>query len=147
MNGFRIEQTKAEAEKVFGGELNLKPDINEFIYYADVVKDGASIKLGFVKYDIEEKGSVFQIYSIYTKSNKIKTISGVGIGDTLNDLLEAYKENYNISIYFMYDEKTEKFNKQERVFILTGSEESTQIYFHMKNNKIYAIEIGMDEGC
>lgn len=147
MNGIKINQTKTEVEKLLGNKLELKPDANGYNYFTEIIKDGVPLRLSFVKYDDEKEGSVYELYSISTESDKIKTLSGIGTGNSLEDLWNTYKDNYNISLYFYYDEDQEQIDKGKRAFVLSGINEDTIIYFYLKANKIYRIVVGLDEGC
>ena len=86
------------------------------------------------------------LYSITTTTPKIKTLSNVGVGSSLEDLWKAYK-NYNISIGNIWDEKTEKYTTTERVFQLNDYEVGTAIYFYLRNDKVYEITVSLHEGC
>lgn len=89
----------------------------------------------------------YQIYSLMTKSKKFRTKSGMGVGSTKEDLIQAYKNYPNFAVSQMWDEKTEKLSSTKSSFVLTDNDAGTFLSFILINNIVTEISVSMNEGC
>lgn len=97
--------------------------------------------------DEGKKENGYQIYSLSTKSKKFRTKSGMGVGSTKDELIEAYRNYPNFSINQMWDEKTEKLSTSKSSFVLTDNDAGTYLSFTMINNVVTEVNVHMSEGC
>ncbi|MFA7616666.1 MAG: hypothetical protein WCY16_08830 [Weeksellaceae bacterium] len=149
INDVRLNKTLEEIEQTIGQKLKLKSDEYDWLSYAEISHKGIQMKLGFVKRTNEEGTSEnFILYEIRTSSHNIKTLSGIGVGSNLDDLWNTYKKDFNLSVWFLYDDEIQDISKKKRMFELTGLEEYTVIRFYLDNDKITEIVISISEdGC
>ena len=97
--------------------------------------------------DVGQKQNGFQIYSLSTKSKKFRTKSGMGVGSTKDQLIDAYRNYPNFSVSQMWDEKTEKQSSAMSSFVLTDNDAGTYLSFTLTNNIVTEVSIYMNEGC
>ena len=95
----------------------------------------------------ENQPSAIGIYNLTTKSPKFKTKSGIGVGSTKDQLLDAYRNYPNYSVNQMWDEKTSKKSTTESSFTLSDSDSNTELFFRMINNVVTEVNVHMSEGC
>ena len=146
MNEMRINNTLPQIEKALGKKLEIARKVDDWLYTINISDKGSDLSLGFMESMDENDKTTFVLYEVKTKSTKIKTLSNLGVGSTLDELWKAYK-NYNISVWQTWDEKTEKYSTTERVFQLNDHDASTAIYFYLRNDKVYEIVVTLQEGC
>ncbi|KEY19031.1 hypothetical protein [Kaistella antarctica] len=97
--------------------------------------------------DVGQKENGYQIYSLSTKSKKFRTKSGMGVGSTKDQLIDAYRNYPNFSVNQMWDEKTEKQSSAMSSFVLTDNDAGTYLSFTLTNNIVTEVSIYMNEGC
>jgi hypothetical protein len=97
-------------------------------------------------YENQDK-EAYNIYTLSTKSKKFRTKSGMGVGSTKEQLLDAYKNYPNFSVNQMWDEKTEKFSTTKSNFILTDNDAGTMLSFTLINNTVVEVSVFYNEGC
>ena len=97
--------------------------------------------------DEGKKENGYQIYSLSTKSKKFRTKSGMGVGSTKDQLIDAYRNYPNFSVSQMWDEKTEKQSSAMSSFVLTDNDAGTYLSFTLTNNIVTEVSIYMNEGC
>ena len=97
--------------------------------------------------DAGEKLRGYQIYSLSTTSKKFRTKSGMGVGSTKEELLDAYKNYPNFSVNQMWDEKSEKLSSTMSNFVLTDNDAGTNLSFTLINNVVIEVNVYMNEGC
>ncbi|MGB6092263.1 MAG: hypothetical protein WBF83_00715 [Moheibacter sp.] len=103
-----------EIEQTIGQKLKLKSDEYDWLSYAEISHKGIQMKLGFVKRTNEEGTSEnFILYEIRTSSHNIKTLSGIGVGSNLDDLWNTYKKDFNLSVWFLYDDEIQDISKKK----------------------------------
>lgn len=146
MGDLYIETTKSEIEKKIGQKIQLTERKSDFRtgYDAVVTHKGVSYQLYFVSNPGGPAGEGGYLLSeISTQSTQIKTISGMGVGNTLDELWKTYK-NYNIAVtdYYLNDG-----DQTERVFEFLDSDTVTTLAFHFKNGKVYKVSLIVNEGC
>ncbi len=149
INDIRLNKTQEEIEKTIGQKLKLKSDEYDWLSYAEINHKGIQLKLGFVKLTTEEgTAENYTLYEIRTSSPNIKTLSGIGVGSSLDELWNTYKKDFNLSVWFLWDDDIQDISKKKRMFELTGLEEYTVIRFYLDNDKITEIVVAVSEdGC
>ncbi len=93
----------------------------------------------------KENGKIV-IQGLSTKSKKFKTKSGIGIGSTKDDVINAYKNYPSYSVYPNYDDKGNKQNNSSN-FILNDLDAGTTLTFTITNNIVTEMSVFMNEGC
>ncbi|MGB6082932.1 hypothetical protein [Moheibacter sp.] len=146
MNEIRLQSSLADIENALGQKLDLSKKLEEWFYSTKVTHKGSEFLLNFSEYSDENNQMKIQLFEISTQSASVKTLSNIGVGSSLEDLWKAYK-NYNISIWRLWDDKSEKYSTTERVFQLNDYEAGTALYFYLRNDKIYKITLSFSEGC
>ena len=143
----RINDSVQSIEKKLGIKLKFKAPAEEYGFYtAKVTQYDAPIELSFYRNEYENKIS-YSLSSISTKSAALKTISGMGVGNTYRELFNTYKDK-NFNVYSDYE------NKNLRYFILEESDENSGLYtyltFTMENNVVIEVSVanrGDECGC
>ncbi len=97
--------------------------------------------------DEGKKENGYQIYSLSTKSKKFRTKSGMGVGSTKDQLIDAYRNYPNFSVNQMWDEKIEKLSPSMSNFILSDNDAGTNLSFTLINNVVTEVSVYMNEGC
>lgn len=146
MNDLKLGMSLSEVESKLGKPLELTKGENDYGYVTKISHKGADFSVRFIENQNENGMTYYSLYEVETTSSAVKTLSKVGIGSSLDDLWKAYK-NYSISIWKMWDEKTEAYSTQERVFQLQDNDASTVLYFYLRNDKVYKISLNYFEGC
>ena len=144
---FKYGMTKAEMEKIPNAKFTSGKD--KYGQEATIANyNGEKIELLMSQiYGGENKPNVIGIYNLSTKSPKFKTKSGIGVGNTKDQLLDAYRNYPNYSVNQMWDEKTEKKSTTETSFTLTDSDSYTELFFRLINNVVVEVTVYMNEGC
>ena len=140
---FKIFMDKPSADKIAGKSLDPKADyeaMNKVNHHGEMVE-----VLFMDRYESENKPNIISLYVLKTKSPKFKTKSGMGVGNTKDELLKAYKDysNFRMSSY----DDTENKNQKESYFTLSDYQAGTYLSFKMMNNKVVEVSVGIDEGC
>lgn len=86
------------------------------------------------------------ITGLSTTSRKFKTKSGIGVGNTKDDVINAYKNYPSYSVYPGWDDKG---NMQKNVcnFILNDSDAGTTLTFKIVDNIVEEMSVYINEGC
>ncbi|AZA82495.1 hypothetical protein C1637_08125 [Chryseobacterium lactis] len=140
---YKIFMPKVEAEKIAGAKLN-NTDSNK----KNIVKyNGESIQIDlFENYINEANPSVPSITYMTTTSKKFKTKSGIGVGSTRDDLINAYRNYSNFAVRPDWDDKGNPI-KDVGYFSLEDSQAGTQLRFKFVNNIVTEISVYLNEGC
>lgn len=146
MNDLKLGMSLSEVESTLGKPLELTKGENDWGYVTKISNKGAEFSVRFIENQNESGMTYYSLYEVETTSAAVKTLSKVGIGSSLDDLWKAYK-NYSISIWKSWDDKSENYSTNERVFQLQDMDASTVLYFHLKNDKVYKISLNYFEGC
>lgn len=137
-----IAEVKSLSEKPLkNGKLDYGENIKIAIY------KGQEIKLSGLESYVDSVESELKIYSLSTKSALFKTKSGLGVGSTKEQLLDAYKNYPNFSVGQRWDSKTNKRSATETFFDLEDVDAGTHLQFIMENNVVVEVEVYMEEGC
>lgn len=146
MNDLRLEMKLSEVEQVIKKPIELSKNDTEWGYVATIDYNGSIIKLIFSEFSDENGNISFRLNQLETTSTKIKTLSKLGIGNSIDDLWKAYK-NYTVSVWKEWDMQTEKYSETNRIFQLIDTDAGTVLNFFLQNNKVYKITLGYNEGC
>ncbi|MCT2407024.1 hypothetical protein NZD88_05575 [Chryseobacterium antibioticum] len=141
---YKIFMEKAEAEKIAGTKLKITDgQIKNNIKY-----NGELILVDlYENYISEAKPNVVSIMGLTTMSEKFKTKSGIGVGNTKDDLINAYRNYPSFTVHPAWDEKGEKRLKDTGYFTLEDLDAGTQLSFKFVNNIITEISVYLNEGC
>ena len=100
--------------------------------------------LGYGTYLSEAEQNVETIQHLATKSKKFRTKSGMGVGSTKDELLNAYKNYPNYSVNQSWEENE---SKTTSFFRLTDIDARTELSFKLVNNTVVEVTIYVNEGC
>ncbi|KMQ60537.1 hypothetical protein ACM40_12240 [Chryseobacterium sp. BLS98] len=141
---YKIFMERAEAEKVAGTKLKITDGTikNNIKYNGELIQ----IDL-YESYISEAKPNVASVMGLTTTSKKFKTKSGIGIGNTKDDLINAYRNHPSFTVHPAWDEKGEKRLKDTGYFTLEDLDAGTQLSFKFINNIITEISVYLNEGC
>lgn len=142
---YKISMTAEEAEKMAGKKLkNYEEwDKSDFVVFKG---EKINIKLQGI-YISEQEPSRLSVYSLSTSSPKFKTKKGMGVGNTKDEIIEAYKYYPNYSVNQGWDEKTNKTSSSICYFNLSDYDAGTELSFKIVNNIVVEVNIFIDEGC
>jgi hypothetical protein len=141
---YKVFMEKTEAEKISGTKLKVTDgQIKNNVKY-----NGELILIDlYESYISEAKPSVSSVMGITTTSKKFKTKSGIGIGNTKDDLINAYRNYPSFTVHPAWDDKSEKRLKDTGYFTLEDLDAGTQLSFKFVNNIITEISVYLNEGC
>jgi len=140
---FKIFMSKTEAEKIAGTKLYAEGDKKNNVKY-----NGETIQIDiFDQYVNEANPSVPSVSYMTTTSKKFKTKSGIGIGSTRDDLINAYRNYSSFSVRPEWDDTMQKPVKDAGYFTLEDSQAGTQLTFKLVNNTVVEISVYLNEGC
>lgn len=143
IGAFKVFMSKTEADKIAKKDLQIFEDyqktnkVNLYGENVDVILMDQWIG--------ENKPMAKQIYVIKTKSSKFKTKSGMGVGNTRDQLIDTYRNYPNFEMH-QYKDENGKMDKQS-FFSLTDFDAGTYLTFTLENNVVVEIAVGMNEGC
>ena len=140
---FKIFMPRTEAEKIAKKTLKETTDWEKpekVNYFGETVEI-----LTFSNYVGENQPSQIAVYTLKTKSKKFRTKSGIGVGNTRDDLINAYRNYPNFSVSQYKD--PESLGKVESYFSLDDFDAGTYLSFRMENNIIVEVTVSVNEGC
>lgn len=147
LGGFTINMSNKAAEKITKSKINV---VDSDSYQPTKMNYlGENIEIVFAR-STNDEGQYdgnFKIFSLATKSKKFRTKSGMGVGSTKDELLEAYKNYANFCVNQSWDEKTQKPSTMNSTFALSDTEANTILSFILQNNVVVEVNIYMNEGC
>jgi len=150
MGPFKLQMNKQDVEKILNQKIVLAPGDDEYYKTADVNYKDYLLTFIFQSMTESNNPDSLEVYSISTKDVRIKTLSGLGIGNTKQDLFNTYSDKYDISLFatYIYNKATEMSEKVPgtRTFSLTDNELYTQLQFTLVNNFVTEITVSMNEG-
>lgn len=140
---FKVFMPKVEAEKIAGTKLtNSNSEKKNLIKY-----NGEIIQIDlFDNYINEANPSVPSVTYMTTTSKKFKTKSGIGVGSTRDDLINAYRNYPNFSVRPDWDDNSKPI-KDSGYFNIEDSQAGTQLSFKFVNNIVTEISVYLNEGC
>lgn len=143
LGDFKIFMPKTEAEKLAKKKLILFDDYEK----SNKVNVGAAqVEITLMQqYNGDGKADSMQIYYLKTKSPLYKTKSGIGVGNTKDNLIDAYRNYHNFEVSQYRDEKGNLEKKS--YFTLSDNDAGTWLTFELENNIVVQISVGINEGC
>jgi hypothetical protein len=140
---FKVFMPRADAEKIAGIPLtNSNGEKKNIVKY-----NGETIQIDlFDNYINEANPSVPSITYMATTSKKFKTKSGIGVGSSRDDLINAYKNYPNFSVRPDWDASGKPI-KDTGYFNIEDSQAGTLLSFKFVNNIVVEISVYLNEGC
>ncbi|WP_292010510.1 hypothetical protein [Chryseobacterium sp.] len=137
---YKIDMEKSSVEKVSRTKVSHTGE-------SSVTYKGESIRLLIDERYINEKNTnAWVVYGIITKSRKFRTKSGVGVGSTKDEVINAYKNFQSFRAYPAWSETGEKL-KNENYFAIVDGDAGTELTFRFVNNIVTEISVFLNEGC
>lgn len=104
----------------------------------------ADIKLSFVRTPTMTIDSYYlRITGMETSNRMWKTKEGVGIGSGKQQIIDAFFDNYVLFMWPDYADTTYTTRSKTHYTVsVRENREGKEIVFHLKDNKVYAIEVG-----
>lgn len=138
---FTLNMKDGEADKIAGRKIK----IDDKNYTTDKVHYKGEIIEIYAYESIENYKTVQHIGNLSTKSSKFRTKSGLGVGSTKSQLIEAYKNfpSFCVMPGWTEDGKASKF---ESNFILTDNDAMTTLTFKMVNDTVTEVLVAWNEG-
>ncbi len=147
INDFRLGEKKYDLEKIIGKTINFSKENGYQTEPANIVYKGIVYELYFnPSYD--DNGNQindFTLHSVRSKDKTLKTISGITVGSTFDELLSKFKD-YNIEINDSWDDNGNR-TKTNRIFTINDYDAGTYLVFTLKNGKVTEFYVGYNEGC
>ena len=115
----------------------------------NVIKYNGETILISTSQDYDDKGKEngkLIIQGLSTKSKKFKTKSGIGVGSTKDEVINAYKNYPSYSAYPSYDDKGNML-KNSSNFVLNDLDAGTTLNFTIVNNIVTEMLVFINEGC
>jgi hypothetical protein len=144
---FKLNMFKKDVEQIVSQKINLQYAEDEYSTEVKVNNNGVDYTLTFQKADNIDSCI---LSSIRTTDNRVKTLSGLGIGNTKNDLWNAYSDKYYISLYDFWEEnkETHEMNRSlnKRRFEIHDTDTGALLFFILQNNIVTEIGLEYAEG-
>lgn len=139
---YTIFMKKEAAEKLSKTKFQ---KFDDYEYKTTVNYFGEKIELvGYKSYISEAEPDVETVQCLGTKSKKFRTKSGIGVGNTRDELLNTYKNYPNFSVSQSWDDNE---SKSTSYFRLSDYDARTELSFKMINNVVVEVTIYVNEGC
>ena len=137
---FTIHMKSTEAEKIIKSSLPHHTS-SEYIKTNTVKYNGELIEVSLTESfnDKSEFDGTYQICDLATKSKKFKTKSGIGVGSTKEQILEAYKNYPNFCVNHLWDDLSN--------FVLVDNDAGTQLTFILQKNVVVEVRVLISQGC
>lgn len=149
MGTYSLKMPKEDAEKIAERKLIVPTEQNEYNGESNVFYHGEQIKISVTQNYFTENASPesYVLYSLSTTSKKFKTKSGIGIGNTRNDLINTYRDYPNFSIHEGWTDEGER-DLSISYFSMEDFDAGTMMTFKLSNNRVVEITISINEdGC
>ena len=147
INDIKLGMKLSELEKLTGQKFKLK--LNEYGYPEGdltIVSKGVTYKVGLTSNGDGNGANNLSVYSVKSTDSSLKTLSGIKIGSTLDELISKYK-NLNISIYDGYDDVSGNRTKSFRYFNVDDHDTGSMLQFKLVNGKVSSFDVMYNEGC
>ncbi|WP_226064264.1 hypothetical protein [Kaistella polysaccharea] len=134
---------KEDAEKLSKSKFQKTDNYeqrNQVNYYGEKVDITA-----YEGYAGENQANTETIQVLSTKSKKFRTKSGMGVGSSRNELINAYKDYANFSVNQDWNEKGP--SKTTSYFKLGDLDARTELSFKLVDNIMVEVMIYFNEGC
>lgn len=146
LGAFKLFTKKTEAENVIGKPLIMPSNTNNYDGTSKIVYNGEKYEITIGNYYFDNNKEDTVIISIKTTSKSFKTKSGIGVGSSKNDVINAFKDQRSFSLYPGYDDNG--ISKTISYFVLRDVDASTNIVFKLSNNIVVEITVTVEsEGC
>ena len=144
---YKINMSHTNAEKIATKKIKIPSEQNEYDGTTLVNYNNETIELNVGQvYEADDKYT-YEIYSIAIQSPNFQTLSGIKIGSTRDQLIDAYKDFSNFSMHPQYNDEG-KPSKTDSYFSINDYKNETTISFILKNNKVVKITVSvLEEGC
>lgn len=146
----KIGMKQADLEKVTGIKVKLKHLAKK---ESEAYRDTVVFSYKEVEYLVamersysEENKNDITVAEVRSSSTKVKTRSGIGVGDDKYKIISTY-EGYTIHIMPEWEDNYTKKSKTRSTIWLYGDETGNVIIFYLDNNKVTAISVTYNEGC
>jgi len=145
----KIGMKQADLEKITGTKIKLKN-----LAQKDGYRDTINFTLKEIAYQVaiektymEEDKYEITVAEVRTSNAKIKTKSGIAIGDDKIKIITTYTD-YTIHIMPEYEDDTyTKKSKTKSMVTVYSDETGNTITFYLTNNKVTSISVSYSEGC
>ncbi|VFA43768.1 Uncharacterised protein [Chryseobacterium indologenes] len=140
---YKIFMEKSEAEKIAGTSLKVSDGEkkNMVKYNGEII----NIQL-YEGYGGNASPEAVTITGLTTTSKKFKTKSGMGVGSTRDDLINAYRNQSTFSVRPDVDDNGKRI-KDAGYFNIEDYDAGTQLTFKFVNNTVTEITVYINEGC
>ena len=115
--------------------------------YNRVIYNGEPVDVYFVENFYQNVNSTAKniVFGLKTSSRAFKTKSGLGVGSSREELINAYKNYANFSVYTYKDETRPSVTFS--TMSLKDGDAGTSLNFNMENNIVVDIHVSIEEGC
>lgn len=147
INDFKLGMKKSDLEKIIGKTINVKMPDGYQVDPTNVVFKGVVYEVYFSN-QYDDNGNLLndmQLYSVKSKDKSLKTLSGIGIGSSISELIEKYKDN-NIEISDSWDDNGNRI-KTTRYFNINDYDAGTYLHMTLKNGRVTEFYVSNQEGC
>ena len=147
INDIKLGMKLTELEKLTGQKFKLK--LNEYGYPdgdLTIVSKGITYKVSLMNDEESTAAQNFKVYTVKSSDSSLKTLSGIKIGSSLDELLSKYK-NLNISVYDGYEDESGNRTKAFRYFNVEDYDAGTMLQFKLVNGKVSSFNVMYNEGC
>ncbi|MBP2619358.1 hypothetical protein [Chryseobacterium jejuense] len=140
---YKIFMEKSEVEKISGTKLKISDgeQKNGVKYNGELI----NIEI-FQGYGGDAKPDAVTIAGMTTTSKKFRTKSGMGVGSTRDELINAYKNYPIFSVRPEVDDNGKRI-KDAGYFNIEDYDAGTQLTFKFVNNIVTEVTVYINEGC
>lgn len=109
--------------------------------------NGENIEVYFVENFYKQQNPTAKniIFGLSTASRAFKTKSGMGVGSSREELINAYKSYPNFSVFTYKDESRPSVTFS--TLSLKDNDAGTSINFNLENNIVVKVHVSIEEGC
>ena len=146
INDFRLGDKISDLEKIIGKPIHLNLEDGYQTSPGYVIHKGVVYEVYFnPAYDDNgQQLDEYTLYSVRSKDKTLKTLSGIKVGSTFDELLNKFKD-YNIEISDSWDDNGNR-TKTERLFTINDYDAGTYLVFTLKNGKVTEFYVSYNEG-
>lgn len=143
MGPYKISMEQADVEKTSGTKMKVIDGTAK-----NAIKYGGEIlSIDFYStYMIDTKKDIVSVLGISTTSKKFKTKSGIGVGSTRDDLINAFRNHSSFSVSPSWDEDGKRSPQDTGYFVLNDETAGTNLSFKFVNNVVTEISVSVSAG-
>lgn len=145
MGDLYLGKSKSDIEKATGQKISPTHNPDFYNQSAHISHKGVDYELSFIEGYVDGEPAVM-LNSIATSSTKIKTLSGMGVGNSIDELWKTYN-SYSIEVFWDWDIDRDERSKTERIFQIYDKDQPHILQFKLRNNRVYKIILFFNEGC